>query len=70
MTRAPEAVQHGPYRLCMDVLAGGLLIRRRGDDGRTRLVATIETLPQWDRFVAALEAGADEVAAVHAIDAE
>lgn len=48
----------------------GLAIGRRDFDGRRRTVASIEMRDQWDRFVAALEAGADELAAVHAIDAE
>lgn len=62
-------VTHGPYELRVSLLDGGMLIRRLDDDGRRRTVAMVDTLHHWDRFVAALEAGATEVAAVHAIDA-
>lgn len=63
---------HGPYELIGPMTDGTdrLVIRRRDGDRRKRTVAFVETVAQWDRFVAALESGAGEVAAVHIIDAE
>lgn len=61
------AVTHGPYDLAASLLTGGLVIRRQDAD-RKRTVAFVDGVTQWDLFVAALKSGADEVAAVHAID--
>lgn len=46
------------------------MIQRRNPSGRLSTVAFVDDMEQWDRLVAALKDGADEVAAVHAIDAE
>lgn len=57
---------YGYYRL-EPTLTNQLMIR--WDDGeRGRTIAFVDNEAQWARFVAALEAGDDEVAAVHAID--
>ena len=63
-----ERAQHGPYEL-RALLIGDMFISRKEGNRPRATVATVETVEQWDRFVAALDAGADEVAAVHAIDA-
>lgn len=63
-----ENVQHGPYELRASLVTSGYIITRKEGDGPRRTVALIESVEQWDRFAAALESGADEVAAVHAID--
>lgn len=63
-----EPVRHGRYEVVVSLLDGQMIVRRQ-DLGRKRTVCFIETLAEWDRFVAALKSGADEVAAVHAIDA-
>lgn len=63
-----EPVRHGPYEVVVSLLDGQMIVRR-DDGGRKRTVCFIETLAEWDRFVAALQTGAGEVAAVHAIDA-
>lgn len=73
LARASDGALHvletdGPYEVVVCPLGGKLLIRRRDPDAR-RTVATVERPEQWVRFIAALEAGSDEVAAVHAIDA-
>lgn len=62
-----EHATYGPYELVVGLLDGRLMIQRQDADHK-RTVAFVESLEQWDRFVAALESGADEVAAVHAID--
>ncbi len=61
----PPAASHGPYRLM--TFNGSFTVMRRDPD-HSRTVAIIDDRSQWDRFVAALEAGANEVAAVRAID--
>lgn len=59
--------RHGEYELLRGVTT--LLIRRKDHDGRYRTVAApVDSLRQWERFVAALASGADEVNAVHALD--
>lgn len=63
-----DQITHGPYSLYMSVLDGNLIIQRQDAD-RQSTVAFVETREQWDRFVAALESGMNEVDAVHAIDA-
>lgn len=63
---APSIDNHGPYGLVVSQ-SGGYIIRRQDDD-RKRTVAFVDSKAQWERFVAAIEAGAIEVAAVHAID--
>jgi hypothetical protein len=65
---ATGAVEHGPYSLVMSLMTGALIIQRQGP-AKKSTVAFVDSLAQWDRFVAALEDGANEVAAVHAIDA-
>lgn len=60
--------RHGPYELVHSTIANGLIIRRLDPDGAKRVVAFIDTRAHWARFVAALNSGADEVAAVRAID--
>lgn len=65
---AGSVVAYGPYSLVATLLTGGLLITRRDSDDRTRTVANVDSLADWDRFAAALAAGADEVTAVHALD--
>jgi hypothetical protein len=67
MSHPTEYPTHGPYQLLMGPSDG--VIKRQDPDHR-RTVAYVDTREQWDKFVAALDAGADEVAAVHAIDAE
>jgi hypothetical protein len=62
-------VEYGPYSLRVEMVTGNMIIGREGPTGR-KTVAFVETVEQWDRFVSALESGADEVAAVFAIDAE
>jgi hypothetical protein len=62
-----QAETYGPYSLRMNITTGGLVISRQDSDHK-RTVALITTLQQWDTFTAALAAGKDEVAAVHAID--
>lgn len=64
-TRATPLTFHQQYVL-LDM--GTRLLIARQDMSRRRTVAMIENRDQWDRFVAAIESGADEVAAVHAID--
>lgn len=60
---------HGPYELTSNAFwRGGYIIRRQDGDGHKRTVAFVDNPDQWKRFVAALESGAVEVAAVHAID--
>ena len=44
------------------------MVIRRQDPDHARTVALIDSLAHWDRFVAALDSGHDEVAAVHKID--
>lgn len=58
---------HGLYKLEVNDIGGGFLIRRQGP-ARVRTVAFVDSVAQWERFVAALEAGHGEVVAVHAID--
>lgn len=58
-------LEYKQYRALINESGGRTIVRH---DGHTRTVAFIEGLREWDRFVAALESGADEVAAVHAID--
>lgn len=58
---------HGPY-FVRDVADSDRLVIRRRDEDHTRAVAYIDDIGQWERFTAALDAGLDEVAAVHAID--
>jgi hypothetical protein len=58
---------HGSYRL-ETTPSGGSLVIVRQDDGVRRTVCFVEREEQWTRFVAAIESGAGEVAAVHAID--
>lgn len=65
----PALDNHGPYELVASS-RGGYIIGRRDRDGRKRTVAFVDSKAQWERFVAALEAGATEVGAVHAIDKE
>jgi hypothetical protein len=67
-TNNGEPVAYGPYSLLVNLSEGARMMIRRDDGDRKRTVALIDTLGQWDRFVAALEAGSDEVAAVHAVD--
>jgi hypothetical protein len=72
LARASDGVLHvletdGPYEVVVCPLGGKLLIRRRDPDA-CRTVATVEHPEHWVRFIAAVEAGLDEVAAVHAID--
>lgn len=71
MTTSQDAVTHGPYELIGPMTDGTdrMVIRRHDRDRRKRTVAIVDSVEHWDRFVAALESGADEVAAVHAIDA-
>ena len=64
-----DQVTYGPYSLVVSLLDGRMSIRRQDADHK-RTVAFVDSLAEWERFVAALEAGADEVAAVHAIDQE
>jgi hypothetical protein len=58
-----------PYEMRASTVSNGYVIRRRDDD-HLRTVAFVESMAQWERFVAAIRAGADEVAAVHAIDSD
>jgi hypothetical protein len=57
---------HGPYSL--SELGDARMVIRRRDEDHGRTVAFIECVEQWERFTATLDAGLDEVAAVHAID--
>jgi hypothetical protein len=57
---------HGLYSL--SELGDARMVIRRQDEDHGRTVAFIERVEQWGRFTAALDAGLDEVAAVHAID--
>ncbi|HTB50086.1 MAG TPA: hypothetical protein VK701_03845 [Solirubrobacteraceae bacterium] len=63
-----ESVAYGPYSLIVNLPEGANMVIRRDDGDRKRTVAFVDSLADWDRFVAALETGSDEVAAVHAID--
>jgi hypothetical protein len=65
-----EAVAHGCYSLEPAPASIGATARtiRRQDPDRKRTVAVVHSLEEWGYFVAAIEAGMDEVAAVHAID--
>jgi hypothetical protein len=60
--------EHGPYVLAASPATGGLIIERRDGYHPDAVVAFVGSVAQWERFVAALEAGANEVAAVQAID--
>jgi hypothetical protein len=60
---------HGIYELVRSVPLDGRMVIRRRDPDHRRTVAFVDTLDEWNRFVTALNGGADEVAAVHAIDA-
>jgi hypothetical protein len=64
-----EPQVHGVYSLYESVMVGGGYIIRRRDPDRQRTVALVDTYEQWDKFVTAIDLGAAEVAAVHAIDA-
>lgn len=63
-----QDVTYGPYSLVVSLLEGGGMQIRRQDPDHKRTVATVDSLGEWDAFVAALKNGSDEVAAVHAID--
>jgi hypothetical protein len=63
-----EPIRYDAYEVVVSLLDGEMIVRRQDPD-RKRTVCFIETLAEWDRFVAALKSGAGEVAAVHAIDA-
>jgi hypothetical protein len=66
MTELPRI---GPYELRVSLVPhGSSMFIQRQDEGRKRTVAFVDTLAEWDRFAAAIAAGSDEVAAVHAID--
>lgn len=58
-----QQAEHGPYVLAASPATGGLIIERRDED-RQRTVAFVGSIAEWERFVAALEAGANEAAAV------
>lgn len=65
-----ETATHGPgpfYKLVRQP-SGQLMIRCQDRD-HARTVAFVDSRQQWKRFVYALDRGADEVAAVHALDA-
>lgn len=64
-----EAITYGPYGLFVNLGPGRNMVIRRQDSDRKRTVAFVAHLEEWDAFVAALDAGADETAAVRAIDA-
>jgi hypothetical protein len=63
-----ERAQYGYYNVEPTTAAAYKLMIRWDDGERGRTVAFVDDMDQWGRFVAALKAGADEVAAVHAID--
>lgn len=67
-----EHVTYGPYSLVVNLTPWGrpLVIKRHDPDARERVVAFVDSMGDWDCFVAAMESGADEVAAVHEIDRE
>lgn len=56
---------YGSYAL---VSIGSNMVIRRKDSDHSRTVAIIETTQQWQKFVAALKFGQNEIQAVHAID--
>jgi hypothetical protein len=60
------AVVYGPYGLFVSLFGNSRMMIQ--DAEASRIVAFVDSLAEWERFVAALEDGADEVAAVHAID--
>jgi hypothetical protein len=64
-------MKHGVYELVRSSYGHGYgyVIGRHDPDGRRRTVCLVDTQADWRRFVAALKSGANEVAAVHAIDA-
>ena len=62
-----------PYELLTSTVTHGCMVPhgyviRRLDDDYPRTVAFVDSIAQWEIFVAALRAGTDEVAAVRAID--
>lgn len=67
MTTTTAIRTHGSYELVPAPMTGQMMIRG-GQVGRKRTVAFLDSEAQWERFVDALKAGADEVAAVFAID--
>ena len=65
----PTERAHGAYSLFDFGTADGRKSIRRQDAYAKRTVCFVDSVDEWERFVAAIESGADEVAAVHAIDA-
>lgn len=56
------------YSLVRSTLGGFIISRQDADHKRT--VALVGSVAEWGRFVAALDSGLDEIAAVGAIDQE
>jgi hypothetical protein len=67
-TSMTEPITYGPYSLVVNLAGQGSMVIRRQDSDHKRTVAFVETIAQWDRFVAGLKSGLDEVQAVHSID--
>ena len=63
-----QLAMHGVYSLFDFGTADGRKSIRRQDADAKRTVCFVDSVDEWERFVAAIEGGADEVAAVHAID--